>query len=218
MRGWGEVLSEDGYAVAVPDLPYFSAHADNAGAIVDLVAYAERTHPDRIDTGRLVLVGFSAGGLATAVAAESLPQLDLWIGLDPVDAGGRGVTAAERVGAPGVALFAEPAGCNADGNGQEMASGWLGPTWSATVRGATHCDPERPSNTSCAVFCGPSEPARSDAFVAYTSAAISAVLSCDGDAIAALDLGGSDVRLAGRRDRSWVDSVRRRCEGAATYE
>jgi dienelactone hydrolase len=41
------------------------------------------------------LVGFSAGGLATLLAADD-PRVRVWVGLDQVDVAGKGVAAARR--------------------------------------------------------------------------------------------------------------------------
>ena len=38
---------------------------------------------DLIDTRRIGLMGFSAGGLATVLAAADDPRAALWVGLDP---------------------------------------------------------------------------------------------------------------------------------------
>lgn len=209
MRGWGEALSARGYYVAVPDLPYFAAHTDNAQGIVDLVQEL-RTRP-QVNPGQLVLIGFSAGGLVTAQAATSLDDVTLWVGLDPVDSGGVATRAATDLGIPGLSLRAEPHGCNAHGNGQQLASDWAGPHWSAEVRGATHCDPESPSNAPCAWFCGASEPARAQAFIDVVQDAVDAVVRCDSEAIRRLDLAGSDPRLTDRVDDGLVQHLARTC-------
>lgn len=215
MVGWGEALAQRGYAAAVPTLPYLAAHTDNASGVVDLVQGLRSRHPERIDPDRLVLVGFSAGGLVTARAAAELSGLRLWVGLDPVDSGQVAEHAAAALAVPGLALFAEPHGCNADGNGLAVARAWRGPALSARVRGATHCDPEWPSNGSCALFCGAADPDRADAFADLALDAIDAALACDPDALDRLELAGSDPRITDRVDRGLVAALRAGCSGAA---
>ncbi|TNE89795.1 MAG: hypothetical protein EP330_10325 [Deltaproteobacteria bacterium] len=207
MEGWGTALAGEGFVVAVPNMPYFAKHHDNAQAVVELVDEMRASHGERL-SGELGLVGFSAGGLATAVAAERRGDVGVWVGLDPVDAGGSATSAAASLSIPGIALFAEPSGCNADNNGHAVRDAWSGPLLSARVIGATHCDPERPSNASCAWFCGRSDPERADAFLLAASSALKAALRCDEaalDALASLDDRFAEV------EGSFVATVREAC-------
>lgn len=216
MVGWGEALAARGYVAAVPTLPYLAAHTDNASGVVDLIAGLRASHPDRIDPAQLVLVGFSAGGLVTARAATEVAGLRLWVGLDPVDSGGVAVAAAQALEVPGVVLFAEPHGCNAEGNGEAIADAWRGPRFSARISGGTHCDPEWPSNASCALFCGGADPGRADAFADLALDAIDAALACDPAALSRLELAGSDARISDRVDRGLVAAIRDGCAGSPT--
>lgn len=211
MVGWGEALSERGYVVAIPDLPYLTAHHDNVQGIVDLAIHLTGQQNSPIDPDRLVLVGFSAGGLVTARAAQEIPGVDLWVGLDPVDSGETATLAATHLKIPGVSLRAESHGCNADGNGAQIAASWAGPHWSAEVRGATHCDPEWPSNLSCSLFCGAAKPGPSAVFPEVALDVLDAVMHCDLDALSRLDMAGSDPRIAWRSDDGFVDHLRTTC-------
>lgn len=209
MEGWGEALADAGLVVAVPDLPYFARHHDNADGVVEAVDALRAAYPERIGEG-LGLVGFSAGGLVTAVAMARRDDVDVWVGLDPVDAGGAAVTAAADSRVPAVTLFAEPSGCNAHNNGHAIRDAWPGPLVSARIVGATHCDPERPSNISCATFCGRSHPEQADAFLEATRDALTAVLLCDDEARARL--GALDRRYADVSTVRVSELVTSRCQ------
>jgi len=211
MAGWGETLAGRGYVAAVPDLPYLTAHHDNVQGVVELVESLQRRSDGRVDPERLVLVGFSAGGLVTALAATEVQGLALWVGLDPVDSRGAAHAAAAELSIPAVTLHAEAHGCNAEGNGTTLAPAWSGPAWSAEIRGATHCDPEWPSNLSCRLFCGAPEPGPSSAFPELALDAMDAVVRCDADARRRLDHAGADPRIAWRSDDGWVDHLRTAC-------
>jgi dienelactone hydrolase len=107
-----------------------------------------------VEQSRLVLVGTSAGGLATVLAAAKLPHLAGWVGLDPVDRTGSGVHAASQLTAPAVVLLAEPSGCNLFGSGRSIARAVPGLLRSVVLSGASHCDFEGPTNRVCQRICG----------------------------------------------------------------
>jgi len=54
----------------------------------------EKLRSAQIETGRVAVVGHSAGGLATLLAAADNRHIVLWVGLDPVDSGDIGAKAA----------------------------------------------------------------------------------------------------------------------------
>jgi alpha-beta hydrolase superfamily lysophospholipase len=151
-------LAEAGFVVAVPDLPHWTSHQGNAAAIVDLVGALE-SEPG-LGRAPVVLIGTSAGGLASLLATERVPRLALWVGLDPVDTFGIGEEAARKLRAPAVVLRAPSGPCNAGGSARRI-SGWL-PDRGAEVRiaGASHCDFEDTTNWRCESVCGPADPAR----------------------------------------------------------
>jgi pimeloyl-ACP methyl ester carboxylesterase len=148
-------LAAAGFLVAVPDLPYFSNHAANAVALRDLAHAVARLTPDAPADLPIVLVGFSAGGLAALLSAHDVVGLSGWIGLDPVDLRGQGAAAAASLAVPSLVLRAPPSGCNANGNGALIA-GALSPASSedVVVPGASHCDFEDPTSLACVVACG----------------------------------------------------------------
>ena len=97
MADWGRCLSGEGFAAAVPSLPAWSDHARNGRAIRELADWLQARPDlrDLIDTRRIGVMGFSAGGLTTLLAAANDPRAALWVGLDPVDRDGQGAAAAE---------------------------------------------------------------------------------------------------------------------------
>ncbi len=155
-RDLGQALAAAGVTAVIPDLPYILNHWSNGDAIAELAhkleAGAFGLPP--VEQSRLVLVGTSAGGLATVLAAARLPELAGWVGLDPVDRTGSGVHAASRVTAPAVVLLAEPSGCNLFGSGRSIARAIPGLLRSTVLRGASHCDFEGPTNKLCQRVCG----------------------------------------------------------------
>jgi pimeloyl-ACP methyl ester carboxylesterase len=157
-RDLGQALAAAGITAVVPDLPHVVDQAGNGDAVVELVhrldAGALGLPP--LDRAHLVLVGTSAGGLATLLAAEQLPGLAGWIGLDPVDGTGMGEVAAGRLAMPAVVLLAPAAGCNLFGSGRAIARAIPGLRRSPLIDDASHCDFEGPTNRFCETLCGKS--------------------------------------------------------------
>jgi dienelactone hydrolase len=174
MAGWGRHLAAHGYLAAVPDLPAWSDHARNGRAINELLAWLPAHLPAgvSIDTNRIALVGFSAGGLATLLAAADNPNVRVWIGLDPVDRDGAGAAAAPRVTAQSFIITAQPSGCNANGNASAIALA-LGPRVTrASVPGASHADAEWPTDWKARFACGGTSDTRRALFAEHTIAAL----------------------------------------------
>jgi dienelactone hydrolase len=156
--GLARRLADEGFAVAVPDLPHWARHEGNADAIAALVRTVAGARA--LDALPVVLIGTSAGGLASLLAADRVPRLALWLGLDPVDAMGIAKDAARALRAPAVVLRAPSGACNAAGSAKRIA-GWL-PNRRAELRigGASHCDFEDTTNWRCESVCGTADPAR----------------------------------------------------------
>jgi pimeloyl-ACP methyl ester carboxylesterase len=127
-----------------------------AGLVLDLERGALGLPPT--PRSRIILIGTSAGGLATVIAASNLPGLAGWIGLDPVDRTGAGTSAARRLASPAVVLLAEPSVCNLFGSGKAIAQAAPSLMRSEHVRGASHCDFEGPTTKFCRTVCGRSAP------------------------------------------------------------
>jgi dienelactone hydrolase len=110
MADWGRHLAGQGFAVAVPTLPAWADHARNGRAVRELIDWIPANVPTAdVDMEHAGLVGFSAGGLATLLAADD-PRAWVWVWLDPVDVAGKGASSGEaavclRPSPPGRAAF-----------------------------------------------------------------------------------------------------------------
>lgn len=147
MAHWGVILAREGFVAAVPTNPTLANDKRNTSALVGLARAGRAGRwpvPVRSD-GRLALVGFSRGGFETLLAAAELGDaVDVWIGLDPVDRNSHGRAAARKAGMPGLALLADPAPLNADGNAQRMLAHYAGPLEVVRIPDTGHLDAESP--------------------------------------------------------------------------
>ena len=157
-RDLGQALAVAGVTAVIPDLPYILNHWGNGEAIAELTHKLEAgaLGLPPIEPSRIVLIGTSAGGLATVLAAAKLPGLAGWVGLDPVDGTGTGVRAASQLSSPAIVLLADPSSCNLYGSGRSIARAVPGLLRSTILHGASHCDFEEPTNKFCKVMCGAS--------------------------------------------------------------
>jgi pimeloyl-ACP methyl ester carboxylesterase len=155
-RALGEDLAAAGVIAVIPDLPHIVDYWRNGAALVELANMLETgaLGLPPVERSRLVLIGTSAGGVASLLAAAKLPGLAGWIGLDPVDRTGTAVSAASQLSSPAVVLLAEPSGCNLFGSGRSIARAVPGLLRSTMLHGASHCDFESPTNKFCKVMCG----------------------------------------------------------------
>lgn len=155
-RDLGQALAAAGVIAIIPDLPYILNHWGNGEAIAELAHKVEAgalgLPPS--EPSRIVLIGTSAGGLATVLAAAKLPGLAGWVGLDPVDRTGTGVHAASQLSSPAVVLLADPSSCNLYGSGRAIARAVPALLRSIVLGGASHCDFEGPTNKFCQRICG----------------------------------------------------------------
>ncbi len=155
-RDLGRALASAGVVAVVPDLPSVMNTWGNGDALARFVeSLEEGAVPSlAVRRGQVVLIGTSAGGLATLLAATKLPGLAGWIGLDPVDRTGSGTRAAARLDSPGIVLLAEPSVCNLMTSGRSIAEA-LPRRWrTVDVTDASHCDFEDPTNNFCEAMCG----------------------------------------------------------------
>ena len=155
-RDLAQALAAAGITALVPALPHVFDLWGNGDAIVELAHRLEAGALDlpSLERSRLVLVGTSAGGLATLLAAAQLPGLAGWIGLDPVDRTGSGIEAAAKLTAPAVVVLGPSSGCNLFGSGRAIARAVPRLLRAPVVKGASHCDFEGPTNRFCEVVCG----------------------------------------------------------------
>ena len=157
-RDLGRALAEAGVTVVIPDLPNVMDHWGNGDAVVDLVHQLEAgaLGMPPVERSRIVLIGTSAGGLATVLAAARVPGIAGWIGLDPVDRTGTGVDAAAQFTSPAVVLIGGGSPCNLFGSGRTIARALPHLLRSTVYPDASHCDFEGPTNNLCRTLCGKS--------------------------------------------------------------
>ena len=196
MANWGRHLAEQGFAVAVPTLPSWADHARNGRAIGEMIDWiaANVSPSEGADVDRVGLVGYSAGGLATLLAAND-PRVQVWIGLDPVDVAGKGVAAAKRQSCFALVLRGTPHACNGNGNAQGIQAALTSRCLCLMVEGAKHSDPEWPTDLLAEAVCGKSSDARRALFVRYATAALRAEMLADPQAKSVLDAAGTDAGI-----------------------
>lgn len=173
MSGWGRHLAREGFVAIVPDLPAWSNHTRNGQFISELQEYfhTEESLKKRIDPTRSGLLGYSAGGLATLLAAASSPGVTIWVGLDPVDRDQLGARAASSVHCGAVVLTAEPSACNAYGNARGIIAA-LPRCEHRIMPKARHADGEWPTSWMAELFCGRSTDAGRRAFRLHVTEAL----------------------------------------------
>ncbi len=164
LGGHAAALAQDGVLALTPDLPYTFDFGRNAQALADLVSRLRAGGTFGPPVDRVVLVGFSAGGLSSLLAAGT-PGVVGYVGLDPFDrvsADGRalGLDFARGLQTEAVLLRAPPSRCNA----QAVAGPWGAALprlrEDRLVDGASHCDFESPTDWMCRVACGETDPKR----------------------------------------------------------
>jgi pimeloyl-ACP methyl ester carboxylesterase len=152
-------LAADGVLAVAPDLPYVSDSRKNARALADLVGQL-RAGLLGPAVERVVLVGFSAGGLSALLAADT-PGVVGYVGLDPFDRpGGVGLEAARRLAIPARLLRGPASFCNAYGISDPWTGALKGLVEERVLEHASHCDFEAPTDRVCQLFCGKADPAR----------------------------------------------------------
>jgi len=197
MAGWGTLLAVEGFWAVAPDLPTWADHARNGTAVAALLATVQsgRLFARPKPAGRAALVGFSAGGQATLLAAAGNTNVACWVGLDPVALGARAGRAAAALHIPAAVLRAEPAAWNAGGNARAIFAALPGPAFTLIVNGATHADAEHPTSRAARWACGGSEPARREVFGHFLLASLKAALVDDEIALRQLWAATNDARV-----------------------
>lgn len=165
LAGHARALADGGVLVLTPDLPCTFDFRCNARALTALVGALRAGGTFGAPAERVVLVGFSAGGLSSLLAADT-PGVVGFVGLDPFDrtmpgeAERLGLAAAGRLRTEALLLRAPPSRCNAEA----VAAPWgkaLPTLWrDELVAGASHCDFESPTDWMCRLACGDTDPAR----------------------------------------------------------
>jgi dienelactone hydrolase len=160
-----QALAARGVLAITPDMPCTFDFRCNATAIAGLVNLLRNTETFGASSQRIMLVGFSAGGLSSLLAADT-PGVVGFVGLDPFDrvlpneTERAGITASRRLTTEALILRAPASSCNAKAVaapwGSEMKALWR----DELIAGASHCDFEAPSDWKCRWACGETDPAR----------------------------------------------------------
>jgi dienelactone hydrolase len=160
-----QALAARGVLAIAPDMPCTFDFRCNAAAIATLVNLLQNTETFGGSNQRIMLVGFSAGGLSSLLAADT-PGIVGYVGLDPFDrvlpneTERAGIAASRRLTTAALILRAPASSCNA----KAVAAPWgseLKALWrDELIAGASHCDFEAPSDWKCRLACGDTDPAR----------------------------------------------------------
>jgi hypothetical protein len=165
LAGHAQALADVGVLALTPDLPCTFDFRCNARALAALVGALRAGGTFGAPVEGIMLVGFSAGGLSSLLAADT-PGVVGFVGLDPFDRALSGETqrlglaAAGRLRTEALLLRAPPSRCNAEA----VAAPWatvLPALWrDELIAGASHCDFESPTDWVCRLACGDVDPAR----------------------------------------------------------
>jgi pimeloyl-ACP methyl ester carboxylesterase len=159
MADHAAALAADGWWAVAPDLPYKLSSQHNSVALRHLVR-ALRAGALGVRIDRVVLVGFSAGGLSALLAADE-PGVVGYIGLDPFDRPSEiGLDAARRLQRPAYLLRGPSAACNAFAVAAPWAQALPQLVEDRQLPEASHCDFEAPTDGLCRLVCGGADPAR----------------------------------------------------------
>jgi dienelactone hydrolase len=160
-----QALAARGVLAITPDMPCTFDFRCNASAITEMVSLLRNTTTFGSSKQRVMLVGFSAGGLSSLLAADT-PGVVGFVGLDPFDrvlpseTERAGITASRKLTTETLLLRAPASRCNANAVaapwGTELKTLWR----DELIAGASHCDFEAPSDWKCHLACGDTDPAR----------------------------------------------------------
>lgn len=167
LAGHAQALADAGVLVLTPDLPCTFDFRCNARTLAAMVGSLRAGGTFGTPVEGVMLVGFSAGGLSSLLAADT-PGVVGFVGLDPFDrtmpgeAERLGLAAAGRLRTKALLLRAPPSSCNAEA----VAASWaiaLPAMWrDELITGASHCDFESPTDWMCRLACGDTDPARQE--------------------------------------------------------
>jgi len=165
LAGHAQALADAGVLALTPDLPCTFDFRCNARTLAALVGALRVGGIFSAPVESVMLVGFSAGGLSSLLAADT-PGVVGFVGLDPFDrtmsgeAERLGLTAAGRLRTEALLLRAPPSRCNAEAVATPWATA-LPALWrDELIAGASHCDFESPTDWMCRLACGETDPAR----------------------------------------------------------
>ncbi len=165
LAGHAQALADAGVLALTPDLPCTFDFRCNARALAALVGAVRAGGTFGAPVDKVMLVGFSAGGLSSLLAADT-PGVAGFIGLDafdrtmPGETERLGLEAAGRLRTEALLLRAPPSRCNAEAAAAPWAAA-LPALWrDELIAGASHCDFESPTDWMCRLACGATDPAR----------------------------------------------------------
>ena len=160
-----QALAARGVLAITPDMPCTFDFRCNASAIAEMVSLLRNTTTFGSTNQRVMLVGFSAGGLSSLLAAGT-PGVVGFVGLDPFDrvlsneTERAGIIASRNLTTEALLLRAPASRCNASAVaapwGAELKALWR----DDLIAGASHCDFEAPSDWKCRLVCGDTDPVR----------------------------------------------------------
>jgi pimeloyl-ACP methyl ester carboxylesterase len=160
-----QALAARGILALTPDMPCTFDFRCNASAITEMVSLLRNTTAFGGSSQRVMLVGFSAGGLSSLLAADT-PGVVGFVGLDSFDrvlaneSERAGITASRKLTTEVLLLRAPASRCNANAVaapwGSELKALWR----DDLIARASHCDFEAPSDWKCRLACGDTDPAR----------------------------------------------------------
>jgi dienelactone hydrolase len=160
-----QALAARGVQAITPDMPCTFDFRCNASAITEMVSLLRNTTTFGSSSQRVMLVGFSAGGLSSLLAADT-PGVVGFVGLDPFDrvlsneTERAGITASRKLTTEVLLLRAPASRCNANAVaapwGSELKTLWR----DDLIAGASHCDFEAPTDWKCRLACGDTDHAR----------------------------------------------------------
>jgi dienelactone hydrolase len=165
LAGHAQALADAGVLALTPDLPCTFDFRCNARALAALVASLRAGGVFGGPVERVMLVGFSAGGLSSLLAADT-PGVAGFVGLDPFDrvmpgeTERLGLAAASRLRTEALLLRAPPSRCNAEAVAAPWSAALQGLWRDELITGASHCDFESPTDWMCRLACGEADPAR----------------------------------------------------------
>lgn len=165
LGGHAAALASQGILALTPDLPATFDFRRNAQGLAELVAMLRAGGDLGPPVPRVVLVGFSAGGLSSLLAAAT-PGVVGYVGLDPFDRSlpdgqtALGLAYAPTLQTEALLLRAPPSRCNAESVAAPWSKALPGLRADRVIAGASHCDFESPSDWMCAIACGAPDPAR----------------------------------------------------------
>lgn len=165
MAEHAQALALRGVLTVAPNLPCQFDHRCNGLAVAELVHKLRNTQTFGASVQRVMLVGFSAGGLSSLLAADT-PGVVGFVGLDAFDQSlpdaseSLGMAAAKRLATETLLIRAPASRCNA----QAVSAPWrleLKALWrDVLIAGASHCDFEAPTDWLCRLACGETDPSR----------------------------------------------------------